>query len=105
MTLDSYFKNEDAFATILYPLCVKTFGDEFKTWEMETVAIHLQDIPSINVDKIMSIKALYESIESSFNFFNEVNCFSNTIKSLNGLEPLHDFLVKHHSHQIFNQVE
>jgi hypothetical protein len=93
---DSYFKHEDAFGTILYKLCLKVFGEEFPSWELETITMCIKDmfgeIPDINLDKIYSIVALVNSRDGRFCFFNELNCFRHTVNVLNNFPTDYNFL-------------
>jgi len=93
--MKEYFKNEDAFGTILFDFCEKIYGDEILDWEMDTLVITLKqdlDCLDINIDKISSIIALENSLKGSLCFFNDVNCFRHTINALNSLEPDYEFL-------------
>lgn len=101
----SYFKSEHAFATLLYKLALKQFGDDFVDWEAETTIISLHntfgELPIINQDKILALKSLEHAFDGRFGFFNEVNCFRHTINALNNIEPDHDSfgaLIPEHIH-------
>lgn len=83
-----YFKDPEAFATVLYRLCLSVFGSDFPGWESDTIVLNLHDycpdISEINVDKILSLVALQSSMDGRFCFFNEINCFYHTVNVLNG---------------------
>ena len=91
-----YFYDGEAFATILYKLAVKKYGEEFKDWESDTVILALKEdfpsIPAVNLDKILALVSLENAMDGRLNFFNEVNCFRHTVDVLNNMPTNYEFL-------------
>jgi hypothetical protein len=90
-----YVLNPEAYASILYK-CISIDLGDVAHWEMETLSISMHqkygDVPQVNLDKIMSIIALKNSLDGRMNFFTEMNCFRHTVNALNNLEIDHEFL-------------
>ena len=91
-----YFKNPEAFGTILYKMGFKVLGDNYTDWEMDTIHMELNRlygaIPECNMDKLLSIVALSNSFKGQLCFFNEMNCFRHTVNALNNHPADYDFL-------------
>ena len=112
MNEKSYLLNEDAFATLLYRICVNRYGEQLLEWESDTIllAIHKDfgaDVPEVNLDKILSIVALKNSLNGQLCFFNEVNCFKNTVQAFNHIPPNYQFMgasLPEHIHWTLHEI-
>lgn len=85
MTVRSLLLEERYPATVLYTLCLKTFGSEFHEWEPETIWMELQDEFKVdpvdsNKDKIISAVTLV----TSNSFYEDFRVFEAVCKGLNG---------------------